>query len=120
MRLLVETHLHAAVVRQLASEGVDIETLARWRDGDHRNASDATILEAAAEAGRVLVTYDVHTIPSLVQEWAEAGRDHAGVVFITGSAARLNDVGSLLRGLRTLIREDGDDDWQNRVIYLNP
>ncbi|HEX5164447.1 MAG TPA: hypothetical protein VFV93_03545 [Thermomicrobiales bacterium] len=89
-------------------------------DGEYRTKPDETLLEIGFETGRVLVSYDVHTIPPLVQEWADAGRQHAGVIFITGRAAQINDVGAILRSLRTLLAEQGDEDWRNRVIYLNP
>jgi hypothetical protein len=119
MRLLVETHIHSAVTVQLAAEGVDIVSLANWMEGDYRTKPDNTLLEVASKVERVLVTYDIHTIPPLVKEWADAGRRHAGVIFITGQAARINDVGAILCSLRDLLAEQGGDDWWDRVIYLS-
>jgi predicted nuclease of predicted toxin-antitoxin system len=120
IRLLAETHIDPAVVDRLASEGVDIVSLRDWRDGEHRDAPDDELLEIAATVGRVLVTYDIHTIPPLLKDWAIISRSHAGVIFVTGKSVRMNDIGALLRGLRDVIVEHGEDDWQDRAIYLSP
>jgi hypothetical protein len=43
----------------------------------------------AAAAGYTLVTYDLRTIPTLLQTWATNGRRHHGVIFFDPAAPKL-------------------------------
>ncbi len=91
-----------------------------WHDGRYRNAPDDTILQAAALAGRVLVTYDSNTTPSLLKVWFAAGRQHSGVILIDPRTVKPGDVGGLIGALRAAIIQTGDDDWRDVVRYLRP
>ena len=84
MKLLLDAHIPAAVARELSSQGCDAVALKTWKDGRHLDSEDNTILHAARDEGRLLVTYDVHTIPPLLKQWAEDGLSHSGVLFISG------------------------------------
>ncbi len=75
------------------------------------------MVEAGVQ-GLTLVTYDLGTIPPLLKRWAEAGRDHGGVIFVDQRTIPSSDFGSLARGLQALFRESGKWDWNNRVIFL--
>jgi predicted nuclease of predicted toxin-antitoxin system len=118
MRLLLDAHLSPAIARQLQREGVDAVALRDWLGGSHRQALDDQILAVAASDQRVLVTYDRRTIPPLLKEWAETSQQHAGVVLVDEQTLQPADIGGLLRALRALVAEHGDDDWQDRVIFL--
>ena len=87
-------------------------------DGGYNSASDETLLTAAFQHRRVLVTYDCRTIPVLLKEWGEAGQHYAGVILVDERTLRPNDIGGLLRALCELASQRGQDDWLDRVIYL--
>lgn len=68
--------------------------------------------------GRVFVSYDRQTIEPLLKRWADEGRHHGGVILVDEHTIAPYDVGNLLRALRSLLGESGEDDWRDRVIYL--
>ncbi len=86
--------------------------------GGYLRAPDDLILEVAYEDRRVLITRDKNTIPPLLMEWAETGRHHAGVILVPEQAFRRGGVGGLLRSILQIEEASGDDDWEDRVMYL--
>lgn len=64
MRLLLDVHISRDVAADLCGHGIDAASVADHRGGSLREADDAVLLTAAEEEGRVLVTYDLSTIPA--------------------------------------------------------
>jgi hypothetical protein len=120
MRLLLDGHFSQVVSRPLRASDIDAFTLDEWHDGSYRDFADPVILAAAAAEVRTLVTYDEKSIPDILRAWAMDGRSHAGVVFVNNRTIRQNDFGGLIRALRALVEERGDEDWQDRVEHLRP
>ena len=120
MRLLLDAHLSPAIAQLLTAEGTDAVSLRDWHGGNYRHAPDDQILMAALAEGRVLVTFDRRSIPPLVKVWAEAGRHYAGVVVINRKTIRQNDIGGLIRALLALVKDAGEQDWQDRLAFLQP
>jgi predicted nuclease of predicted toxin-antitoxin system len=118
MRLLLDAHLSPAIAQRLNAEGTDIVTLRDWRGSNYLDAPDDQILVAALAEERVLVTFDSRTIQPLVNEWAQTGRHHAGVVLINRKTIRQDDIGGLIRALRMLVANTGEQDWRDRVVFL--
>ena len=118
MRLLLDAHVPPAVARALIADGIDIQTLQTWLSGEHWDAFDDQILTAAHADGRTLVTFDSGTIPELLKVWAETGQHHSGIILIDDRTIRQADVGGLVRALRRLIQESGDEPWMDRVVFL--
>jgi hypothetical protein len=118
IRLLLDAHLPLVVARDLGHAGIDAVAIRDWRGGSYLTAPDDQILSAAAGEDRVLVTYDLRTIPSLLKLWAETGVHHAGVILIDERTIRQYDVGSLVRSLETVVAEHGVEDWHDRVVFL--
>ncbi|MGH2585551.1 MAG: DUF5615 family PIN-like protein [Dehalococcoidia bacterium] len=120
MRLLLDAHLPPAIASQLARTGVDAVAMRDWMGGNYRVAPDHDLLSAAAVDERVLVTYDLRTIPSLLKEWAESGLDHAGVILVDERTIQPNDIGGLLAALHELMTMYATADWRNLVLFLRP
>lgn len=118
MRLLLDAHLSPAVAEALRRGGFDAVAIRDWLDGNYRSAADDQLLEMALSDERVLVTYDLQTIPPLLKEWAETGQRHGGVVLIDERTVRPNDFGGLVRALQALMASCGAQDWQDRVAFL--
>lgn len=118
MRLLLNAHISPTIARQLQREGVDAVAPRDWLGGNYWTAPDEEILAAALAEKRVLATYDLRTIPPLLKEWVETGQRHSGVILIDEKTLRPSDTGGLLRALRTLVREHGNDEWRDRVVFL--
>ena len=120
MRLLLDGHIKKAAVQALrrSSPGCEISHIADWHGGALRTAEDADILTACFEDGRVLVTYDQRTIPSLLRRWAAEERSHAGVIFGDNDSVSANDPGAVAEALSAFVREMSGTDMTNIVRYL--
>jgi hypothetical protein len=120
MRLLLDSHVPHAVAPPLRDDGFDVETLADWRGGRLLDWPDDTILEAAATEARTLVSFDCKSIPRLLRAWGRAGRSHGGVILIDEKTIRQNDIGGIVRALRALLLQYGNEPWTDRSQYLRP
>lgn len=87
-------------------------------DGAFRVEPDSVLLAAAMREDRILVTYDLKTIPALLREWADIGQPHAGIVLIDDQTIRQNDVGGLIRALLNLVHQMDVQSWRDRVEIL--
>jgi len=122
VKLLLDVHVPAAVVDALVRRhaDADIVHLRDWRDGACIGKEDQEILATAATEGRTLFTYDLRTIPSLLRTFAETNVDHAGVIFADDHSIPTDDVGAIAAALGALWREQGDENWTNRAVFLRP
>ena len=118
MRLLFDAHMSQVLATRLRVHDVDVEVLASWRGGEFLRGTDEDILSASVQEGRVLVTYDCHTVVPLLVKWAEDGRDHSGVILVDDRTIRPDDIGGLLRALVKLHEDTAELDWRNRAVFL--
>lgn len=121
MKLLLDEHIWpgvAALVKQIVP-AAEVESIHSFCGGRLMNSDDAVILREAHQAGRVLVTFDVNTIPVLLQEMAAVADDHSGVIFISSKSFAQNDHNGIARALAKIMREEADSVWTNRVVFLS-
>lgn len=120
LALLLDEQISPVVAEQLLARqpGIPVWSVHRWRQAALVGASDPALLGAAHEDGLTLVTYDLKTIPPLLVEWAAAGVEHAGVVFVDQRTIRSGDVGRLVRALAALWQRERRRDWRNRIVFL--
>ncbi len=120
LRLLLDAHVAPAVAKGLARRcaGLQVLPLRDWRGGMFLDVADADLLEAAAQEGLTLVTYDLKTIPPLLRRWAEEGRHHAGVVLVDDATIPQRAVGRLVTALAQLAEAHGREDWTDRTLFL--
>lgn len=120
LKLLLDEHISPEVAKGLRQRHprVSALSLAEWEQGSFMGLPDEIVLKEAAAQGFTLVTYDLRTIPPLLKIWAEAGRDHGGVIFVDGKTISPSDFGSLIHALGQVLDEGAKSDWANRVIYL--
>ena len=120
MKLLLDSHISAAVASELGKRCRNLEVL-HLRDWQQRrllNAPDPAILTVAAREGWTLVTYDLRTIVPLLRRWAEAGLHHAGVILVDDATIVSWDVGALVSALVELWHAQGEVDWTDRAQFL--
>lgn len=87
----------------------------RWAWG----LEDSEQLEAAVRQGRVLVTYNLRDFIPLSRQWAEAGKNHMGIVLVHFRTVAPGDIGELVRHLSALLEAYPEDDaLKDRVIFL--
>jgi predicted nuclease of predicted toxin-antitoxin system len=119
VRLWLDEMIPAEVARQLRRRGYDVQAA---QEPEHRWAwglEDAEQLQAAARVGRALVTFNLRDFVPLSQQWAEAGREHAGIILVPAREVQPDEIGVLVRRLAALLDATrGDQGLENRVLFL--
>jgi hypothetical protein len=120
LKLLLDEHISPAVAKGLGRRhrSLVVHSMAGWEGGRFLGQDDSVCLEHAAELGLTLVIYDRRTIPPLLKVWAEAGRDHGGIIFIDDKTISLADIGGQVRALSNLTKIGAKWDWTNRICFL--
>jgi hypothetical protein len=79
--------------------------------------ADEPLLELAAGEQRILVTRNSRDFAPICRSWAEAGRDHAGVILIWTFSHR--QYGEIIRGVERWLDEiPAADGWRSVVVSL--
>jgi hypothetical protein len=117
---LLDEHISPVVARQIRAKEPKIEVLPllTWREGLYLGFPDEVILKAARAEQLTLVTYDQNTIPPILWSWGESGETHGGVIFVDYQSIPPQDFGGLIQALLKLWRQEGEQNWTNRLIYL--
>jgi hypothetical protein len=109
---LDEDSMDQRLVRALRARGLDVETAL---DADMVAQPDENHLRYAADAGRVLHTFNVSDFYELHGRYMNEGREHAGIVLAT---QQRYEVGERMRKLLRLRAERTAEDMHNRVVFL--
>lgn len=104
------------MAQALRRKTIDAVALREWHEGTFLGHRDEDILAAALSEDRVLVTYDLRTIPLLLRRLARAGTQHAGVVLVSVRTVLPSDVRGLTRSLGRLA--DQAEELRNQVLFL--
>ena len=120
LKLLLDEHVSPDVAKGFSrrQKKISIKCLAEWEGGQFLGAPNPLILEAAADQDLTLVTYDRRTIPPLLKQWMETGRDHGGVIFVDEKTIAPSDRGGLVRALQEFASQNSDADMTNAVFFL--
>ena len=113
LRLAADENLNNAIVRGLLRRRPDID-IVRVHDVGLSSADDPTVLEWAAQEGRVLLTHDVSTITKHVYERVRAAQPMPGVIEIGETVP----VGRAIEDILLLAECSLDDEWEGQVHYL--
>ena len=114
LRLLLDEHIPAAVLRYLQRTYPARVEAVRVVDVGLKGASDPDVLAWAAAAQYILVSHDKATLTNFAYERIRSGQAMPGVITIT----RALPLGKLLTEL-ALIAECGEaSDFENLVYYL--
>lgn len=81
---------------------------------------DGRLLSAATQESLTLVTYDLRTIPTVLSELFADAEAHSAVIFVDDASIRSNNFGRLERALAALWQRYPEEDWTNRVAFLEP
>lgn len=113
IRLLADENIDPDLVLGVRRR-VDHVDFVRVQDVGLRTADDPTILQWAADHGRILVTHDADTIPASAHERVMSQLAMPGVFLIRSSLPMGTSIDDL-----ALIAEATDmGEWANRVVYL--
>lgn len=101
------------IVRGLLRRRPELD-IVRIQDVGLSGADDATVLEWAAQEGRVLLTHDVSTITRYAYERVRAGQSMPGVF----EAGRDVPIGRAIEDILLLVEYSLDGEWEGQVHYL--
>jgi hypothetical protein len=120
LSFLLDEHISPKVSEQIRQKcpNLLVYVLQSWEQGRYLQLSDDLLLNLAVEHSLTLVTYDLRSIPTLLADLAEQGRDHTGVIFVDQKTIPPNNFGRLIRSLVFLWETEKEKDWKNRVIFL--
>ena len=121
LRLLLGEHISSKVAHGLKRQLplADVECILTWQGGAHLGSPDDVILNNALRDWRVVVTYDLATMPSAIQSMASNHGQHPGVLFIDTKTLRPNDIGGLVRALQSFVMmHAGSEHLKDHVHFL--
>jgi Domain of unknown function (DUF5615) len=109
VRLLLDAHVSGTRVgRRLEAAGHDVRALDH--EPELEGLDDDSVLALATHERRILLTHNVADFPSILREWAAAGRSHAGVLLVYGIGHA--EFGLVVRGVsRWLALRPAQNDW---------
>ncbi len=119
MRLLLDEMIGPRVAEELRGRGFDVVAVAERTD--LRALPDDAVLDSAREDGRIVVTVSIGDFARLRRESLAEGRQHSGIVMVTGQAFPQNRgfVGALVNAL-TAASETSSLPGPGEVAYLRP
>ena len=120
LSLLLDEHIshRVAVGIRLRDKKIIIRGMVEWENGSFLGQDDSVCLREALVQKLTLVTYDRRTIPPLLKNWAEEGRQHGGVIFVDEKTISQADIGGLIQSLAKLVKETRDLDWTDRIYFV--
>jgi hypothetical protein len=113
MRWAADENFNNDIIRGLLRRKPDVD-IVRVQDIGLSGANDPTVLESAADEGRVLLTHDVSTITRYAYERVEAGKPMPGVFEV----GRDVPMGVVIEDLVLLTECSLEDEWEGQVRYL--
>ena len=116
MRLLLDANLSPRRIgAALRAAGHDLLALAE--DATLEGLDDPVVLELAASQQRVLVTRNNRDFAPLAREWAEAQRQHSGLILIW--TLDHSQFGEIVAGVQRLIGQwPEQEQWRDLVVAL--
>ncbi|MEL6493005.1 MAG: DUF5615 family PIN-like protein [Cyanobacteria bacterium J06634_6] len=121
LSFLLDEHISPEVSIQIQSKNpsITVRTLQRWKGGQHLGVSDKALLELAKAHSLTLVTYDVTTIPPLLNRLYSNGEfSHSGIIFISAKTIAPDNIGLLTRELLSIWDKTGQQSWEDRIVNL--
>lgn len=121
MRLCLDEHYSARIAEELRERGRDVVAVSER--GELRALSDTELWDVLQRERRSLLTENVGDFMPVLHQTAAAGEEHCGIVF---SSPRSLPRGGMTIGLfvqrldELMGRHPGDDDFRNRVEWLQP
>ncbi len=108
--LLADENFNNEIVRGMRRRNLDIDLL-RVQDVGLSGADDPTVLEWAAEHGRVLLTHDVSTMTQFAYDRVDAGQRMPGVFEVS----RAVPIGTAIEELLLIAECSVEGEWEGQV-----
>jgi predicted nuclease of predicted toxin-antitoxin system len=113
LRLLTDEHIPMRMVRGLLRREPRLD-IVRVQDVGLEGHSDPQVLAWAAEENRILITFDVNTVPDAAYHRASEGQPMPGVFAIPWNVSWRQAIEDLL----TLAVASLPDEWEGQIVFL--
>jgi hypothetical protein len=113
LKLLADENFNGDLVRALLRWKPDLD-LVRVQDTEIAGSPDPRVLEWAAEAGGVILTHDVKTLPGYAFERVRAGLPMAGVIEVSPAIA----AGEAIEDILLITEVASPEEIANQVWYV--
>ncbi|HKI31879.1 MAG TPA: DUF5615 family PIN-like protein [Gemmataceae bacterium] len=113
LRLAADENFNNDIVRGVRRRNPAVDIL-RVQDAGLSAVDDPTILEWAAQSGRVLLTHDVATMTRYAYDRVREGKPMPGVFEV----GRHVPIGVAIEEIVLLAECSLDDEWEGQVRYL--
>lgn len=113
LRLAADENFHNSITRGLLYRRPNLD-IVRVQDAGLSGADDSTVLEWAAQEGRVLLTHDVSTITRYAYKRVQAGKQMPGVFEVN----RTISIRAAIEDILLLADYSADGEWEGQVCYL--
>ncbi len=114
MRLLLDENFNNNILRGLLRRNRDLDVIRAQDVPEVVGKDDPTLLEWAAEEGRVLLTHDVRTITHHAYERIREGKPMPGIIEVQLDAP----LGPVIEDILIVVGAGAPDDVENKIIYL--
>jgi hypothetical protein len=111
--LVADENFNNDIVRGLLRKKPDLD-IVRVQEVGLRGADDPTILEWAANEGRVVLTHDATTMTYYAYERVKAGLSMLGVIEVADDLP----LGQVIEDILLLAEYSNRSEWESQVIYL--
>jgi hypothetical protein len=113
--LLTDENFNHRILRGLLRDDIELEIdIIRIQDTEVYQADDPTILEWAADEGRVVITHDVNTMTKHAYDRIKDGKTMLGLIIVPKNL----DIGDAIAEIKFLIGATEPEEFENQVIYL--
>jgi hypothetical protein len=113
LSLLADENFNGDITRGLRRRRPQVD-LVRAQDVGLSGAQDPPILEWATQAGRIVLTQDLKTVPCYAYERVRAGLPMPGVWAVSGSVP----IGQAIDDLLLLVDCSREGEWEGQVLFL--
>ena len=114
VRFLADEDLKTGIVQGLRSREPAIDIL-DVKTGGLRGTKDPALLELAAQEGRILITYDRHTMTRHFRDRLHAGKSTPGVFVLPQQQSA---IGETIESLLLVWSASQAEEWRDRIVYL--
>lgn len=113
IKLAADENFNGKIIRGLLRRHSDIDIM-RVQDSIAYQADDATVLEWAAQQGRVLLTHDIRTMATYAFNRIEQGLAMPGLFQVEQSTA----INEIIEDLLLLASCSFEGEWEGQIRYL--
>ena len=113
LRFAADENFNGDIVRGLLRRNPKLDII-RVQDVGLSGADDPSVLEWAADQGRIVITHDVSTLTKHAFERVAVGRPMPGVFEVRSTAA----LGQVIDDLILLAECSHEGEWEGQVRYL--